>query len=269
MGELLLFVALRRSLVAAPLLLHQLALADVGCDGVRRDPGNRADAQRCANRVGGAFDAEPRERCQVLIKRPVVPEARFTAADAAMPRLNGIADAAVPLRYRTGVVRDRAAATHLVEAITLARLVVVPGLDEQPCVGIGTAIAGVVYATRVELAGTPLVVEFGPATQHQYVRHHAGHDVGDWWAARHIDHRLADQLVHRRRAGGIGARRLDASIRRATTPGDHRRRILSSFLQDGLRGSTADATVHSIALDRHRTFHQQNVPSGIVLDGVV
>src|SRR5208337_2881577 len=130
MGELLLFVALRRSLVAAPLLLHQLALADVGCDGVRRDPGNRADAQRCANRVGGAFDAEPWERSQVLIERLVVPEARFTAADAAMPRLNGIADAAIPLGDRAGVVGHRAPASHLVKAIALARLVVVPGLNE-------------------------------------------------------------------------------------------------------------------------------------------
>src|SRR5208283_4428328 len=107
------------------------------------------------------------ERCQVLVERLVVPEAGSAAAYAPMPRLNGIAHTAIPLRHRAGVVGHRPAAAHLVQAIALPRFVVVPRLNKESGVIVGAAIAGVVHAAGVELTRTALVVELGPTAQHQ------------------------------------------------------------------------------------------------------
>ena len=73
------------------------ALADVGDHGMGRDSGQRGHADRGADGVGRALDAEAGERRQVLVERAVVPEARLAAADAAVARLDGIAGAFVPL----------------------------------------------------------------------------------------------------------------------------------------------------------------------------
>ena len=85
----------------------------------------------------------------------------------------GIAGAFVPLHHRAGVVGDRPLAAHLVKAISLARVLVVPRLDKQAGIVVGAAIAGVVNAAAVELLGPAVVVERRNLAQHQQVRHDA------------------------------------------------------------------------------------------------
>src|SRR5208283_1833613 len=158
------------------------------------------------------FNAETGELRQVLIDRAIVPEALFAATNAAVPRLTGIAGAFIPLGDRAGVVGDGTFAAHLVQAITLARVLVVKCLDEQSGIVIGAAIAGVVHAATVELFGPALTVEFRNLPQHQQVRHHGHHHVGDGRAAGHVDHGLVDQLGDGRSAGGIWLGRLHAAV---------------------------------------------------------
>jgi hypothetical protein len=64
-------------------------------------------------------------------------------------------------------------AAHLVKAIALARVLVVPRLDKQAGIVVGAAIAGVVDAAAVELLGPALAVERRNLAQHQQVGHHA------------------------------------------------------------------------------------------------
>src|ERR1019366_3872923 len=103
----------------------------------------------------------------MLIERPVIPEPSLAATDAAMPRLNGIAGAFVPLHNRTGVVSDRPLAPHLVEAVSLACVLVIPRFDEEAGIVIRPAVAGVVDATPVKLLGPSLIVERRDLSEHQ------------------------------------------------------------------------------------------------------
>ena len=149
---------------------------------------------------------------QVLIERTVIPEAFFAAADAAVARLDRRARAFVPAHHRAGVVGHRALAAHLVKAISLARVLVVPRLDEQAGIVIRPAIAGVVNAASVELLGpaqASRAPESGRAPADASPRHH---HVGDRRAARHVDHRLVHQLVNRRGAGRIRLGGLHAAV---------------------------------------------------------
>src|SRR5664279_2566836 len=96
----------------------------------------------------------------MLVDRTVVPESVLAAANAAVAGLDGVACALVPLHHRAGVVGHGALAAHLVQAVTLARILVVPGLDEQASVVVRTPVAGVVDATPIELLRPPLAVQF-------------------------------------------------------------------------------------------------------------
>src|SRR5512139_3189891 len=117
------------------------ALADVRRDGVRRDTrhGGRADDQ--PDRVGRPLDAEARERREVPVEGPVVPEAGLAAADAAVPRLDRVADAVVPADDAAGVVGNGAPASHLVQAVAALRVLVVERLDEESGVVVRPAVA--------------------------------------------------------------------------------------------------------------------------------
>src|ERR1035441_984022 len=149
----------------------------------------------------------------MLVERAVVPEARLTAANASVARLDGIAGALVPLHHRAGLVGHRTLAAHLVEAISLSRVLIVKGLDKQPCIVIGPPIAGVMYAPAIEFLRPSLAIQCRNLPEHQQVSHHSHHYVGNWRAAGHVDHRLVYQLVNRRGSGRIRLWRLHASIR--------------------------------------------------------
>src|ERR1035438_1518161 len=136
-------------------------LAYVGDHGVRRDPSQRGDTENCANRIRRALNSKAGERCQVLIEGAVVPEALLAATYAAMAGLDGITGAFVPLDHRTGVVGDGAFAAHFVEAIALARVLVVKGLDEQAGIVVRPAIAGVVNAPAVKFLWPAQAVQCG------------------------------------------------------------------------------------------------------------
>ena len=83
-------------------------LAYVGHHRVRRDSGQRGEADHRAHRIRGALHTEAGERGQMLVERAVVPEARLAATDASVAGLDGIAGALVPLGDRAGVIGDRA-----------------------------------------------------------------------------------------------------------------------------------------------------------------
>src|SRR5690349_24499409 len=105
---------------------------DAGADG-------RGD--RAADLVGVRLDPELLDVGQAVIERAVVPEAVFGAADAAMAGLDREGHAAVPPCGRAGVVGRRTLTAHLIEAIALLGLLVVPLLDELTGVEMGPAVA--------------------------------------------------------------------------------------------------------------------------------
>src|SRR5271166_5811054 len=113
---------------------------------MRANADQSANAQGRANRVRCALDAKAGEGSEVTIERLVVPEAGLATANAPVSGLDRVADAAVPLGHRARVVRHGPAAAHLVQAIALARLLVVPGLHEHSSVVVSTPIAGIMYA---------------------------------------------------------------------------------------------------------------------------
>src|SRR5690348_3642145 len=128
----------------------------------------------------------------MLIERPVIPEAIFTAANASVPGLNGIAGAFVPLHDGTCVVSDRSAAAHFVEAIALLCVLVVPRLNKEAGIVVGAAIACVVDASAIELLGAAEAVQRGNLAEDEQMGDHAHHDVGDWRATGNVDDRLVD-----------------------------------------------------------------------------
>src|SRR5690349_8273328 len=106
--------------------------------------------QRRAHPIGACFDARHRNVRQPLIERPVVPEPRLAAANAPMPCCNRKRHAVVPAHSGTGVIRTRAAATHLVQAPSLARPIVIPRFDKLPRIKKWAPIALVVNALSVK-----------------------------------------------------------------------------------------------------------------------
>src|SRR6266702_3537183 len=160
-------MSLRLLLVFRVYFRDHAALAYIGHHRMGRDPGQRHKPDARADRVRGALDAEAGDCRKMLIERSVVPEPRLAAANAAMARLDGIAGALVPLHHRTGVVGHRPLAAHLVQAESLARVLVVPRLDEEAGIVVRPPVAGVVYAAPVELLRTSLVVQRGNLPQHQ------------------------------------------------------------------------------------------------------
>src|ERR1019366_6218296 len=146
---------------------NDFVFADVGHDGVGSNSGQRSNAHCGANRIRGALDSEARERAEMLVEGAIVPESLFAATDAAMARLDGIAGALVPLHHRARIVGNRALAAHLVEAIALARVLVVKGFDEEAGVVVGATIAGVVDAAAIELLWPAQAVECRNLSQHQ------------------------------------------------------------------------------------------------------
>ena len=65
-----------------------------------------------------------------VIEGTAIPEVVFGATEAAVPGFHGPGQAAVPLNCRSGVVRRRSFAAHLVKAIAFAGALVVETLDE-------------------------------------------------------------------------------------------------------------------------------------------
>src|SRR5210317_519329 len=106
-------------------------LCDTRCDRVRCNADGRCARKRAADRVGRRFhvarDTEVGDRA---VETALVPEVVFGAAEAAVARLDRPRQAAVPFDRRAGVVRGRALAADLVQAVALASAFVVELLDE-------------------------------------------------------------------------------------------------------------------------------------------
>src|ERR1035441_8868139 len=96
----------------------------------------------------------------------------------------------VPLDYRAGVIGNRTTASHFVQAIALARILIVERLDEQAGIVVSPTVAGVVHAAAVKLLWPTLAVELGNLTQHKKMRNDTHHHVGDGRAAGGLEHRL-------------------------------------------------------------------------------
>src|SRR2546423_11747250 len=109
---------------------EQFMLAHVGADSVHSHASQRGNADERAHVIGGALDSESGERSEVLIERTVVPESCLAATDASVARLNGIAGRPIPLGHRAGVVGNRAAASHFVQAVSFACFLIVEGFDK-------------------------------------------------------------------------------------------------------------------------------------------
>src|SRR4051812_35819036 len=145
----------------------------MGGDAGADDPGDRA-----ADLVGVRLDPELLDVGQAVIERAIVPEAVFGAADAAVAGLDREGYAAVPPRGRAGVVGGRTLAAHLVEAIALLGLLVVPLLDELAGVEMGAAVALVMDALAVEHLRPALAVQLGDLVEGQDIADDSGHDLG-------------------------------------------------------------------------------------------
>src|SRR5438034_7005872 len=115
----------------------------------------------CTDPVRVLLDAELLDVGQAVVEATLVPEVLLRAADAAVPRLDRERRTLVPAHGGAGVISRRTLAAHLVEAIALARVLVVEGLDELSRVEVRPAIAFVVDALAVECLGPPLTVEVG------------------------------------------------------------------------------------------------------------
>ena len=100
--------------------------------------------------VGIGFNPELVDAGQPVVEGTLVPETLFGTADAAVARLDGEARPLVPADGRACIVGRRAFAAHLVEAVALARVVVVPMLDELAGIEMRASIAFVVNALAVE-----------------------------------------------------------------------------------------------------------------------
>lgn len=94
-------------------------------------------------------------------------------------RTESEAGTAIPFDHAAGVVGHRAFATHFVEAVAFFRVFVVKSFDKQTGVVERTAVAGIVYALRIEGFGSARTVEFGYRTESNQVYQHAGHDFAD------------------------------------------------------------------------------------------
>src|SRR6266496_4051471 len=126
---------------------------------MRHHRGTHHECSTRADPVGILLDAELPDVGQSLVKAALIPEVFFGAADARVPRLDRERRTLVPAHRGAGVVCRRALAAHLVEAVSLARIVVVESFDELPRVEMRSAIALVVDALTVERLGPSLTVE--------------------------------------------------------------------------------------------------------------
>src|SRR5512136_982206 len=149
----------------------------------------RADDAYCghADLIGVFLHAELMDGRKTLVERALVPESFFRTTDAAMAGLDRERNAAVPAHRRAGVVGRRSLAAHLVEAIALARRLVVPFLDELARVEMRAAVAFVVDALRIKHLRPTLTIKLGQLPEGRDVSHDAGHDFRDRRAARHLD----------------------------------------------------------------------------------
>ncbi|MPM14565.1 hypothetical protein SDC9_60929 [bioreactor metagenome] len=249
------------------LLLRALQRGDGGMHrhGAADDGGRGA-----ADLVGVGLDAELLDVGQPVIERALIPEPVFRAADAAVPRLDREGHAVVPAHRRAGVVGGRPLAAHLVEAIALARIFVVPVLDELAGVEMRPAIALVVDALAVEHRRAALTVEFRQPVEGQHVGDDAGHHLGDRRAARHLDDRLVgDDLVHRRRPRRVRCRRLHAAIGGAGAPADDRLGVLGGVFQLLDEGLAADDAEHAVLVERRVALDREDVVALVFLDRVL
>ena len=108
--------------------------ADGGDAGVDRDRAGD-DRRRPSPPTLSAFGLDRRNALivgQPVVERALVPEGVLRAADAAVAGLDRERDAVVPAHGRAGVVGGRALAAHLVEAVALARALVVPVSTNWP-----------------------------------------------------------------------------------------------------------------------------------------
>ena len=235
-----------------------------GDAGAHHGRGDQADL------VGVGLDAELVDVVEALVERPLVPETVLRTADAAVARLDREGHAVVPAHGGAGVVGGRPLAAHLVEAEALARVLVVPLLDELAGVEMRAAVAFVVDALRIEHLRPALAVEFGQPAEGVDEGDDAGHDLGDRRAARHLDDRLVgDDLVDRRGLRRVGLGRLHAAPGGAGAPGDHRHGVGGHFLELLDEGTAAVDAEHAVFVQRRIAFDREDVLALVFFAGLL
>src|SRR5699024_3415519 len=93
------------------------------------------------------------------VERTAIPEAILRTAQAAVTRLDRERNAIIPACGRAGVIGGWPFATHFVQAVTFARGVVIPTLDELSGVKVSAAIAFIVNTLTIEHQRTPHSVD--------------------------------------------------------------------------------------------------------------
>src|SRR5574343_689540 len=132
-----------------------------------------------ADAVCVRFGAKRRDAGHTVIEAALVPEAIFGTADTAVTGLHRPADAAVPAHGRTGVVGGRTLAAHLVQAVPLARPLVIPGFGKLAGIEITAAIAFVVNALAIEHLRAALAIQLRNTVEGQHVGDDTGHHFGN------------------------------------------------------------------------------------------
>ena len=224
-----------------------------------------------ADLVGRGLDAEARERRQVLVERAVVPELGLAAADAAVARLDRVADAAVPAHHAAGVVGDRAAAAHLVEAVAaLAR----SRRRTTRRTGRRRSSAG---GSRCRARAASRTPSGRPRPSSCGMRSKASR----WTIVPAITSAMGGQpgtlmiglpemiLWIGVAPVGFGLGGLDAAVGGAAAPGDDRLGARGGLLHDVQRGAPADAAVDAVVGRRHRALDQHQVLALVLLHRVV
>ena len=228
----------------------------------------RADGagNHLADIVGSRFGAERRNRGNAVVEAAFVPEAFLGTADTPMSGLHRPRNATVPAHGRARVVGGRTLAAHLVQAVPLARTLVIPGFGKLASIEVPTAIALVVNALTVEHLRPPLAIEFRQAIEGQHVGDDASHHFGDRRTARHVDDRLAgDHLVHRRRAGRVGLGGLHATVGSAGAPTDDGLGVGGGFLEHFNERAAAMDAEHAVLVERRIALHGQDVIALVLL----
>ena len=232
------------------------------------DDGSRA--QDRADFVGCGVDSGNHDVGKPLIKRAIVPEVGFAAADAGVAGADGERNAVVPLDGGTRVVRCWPAAAHLIQAPALASPVIVPSLDELASIEERAPVALVVNALPIKHFWTANAIEFRQRVEREDVGKNSSHDLGDWRAAGNIDDGLiGDDLMDWLRSGGIRMRGLHAACGGARAPRHDSFRVRRRLPENVLERFASDGAVHSAVFRWSIAFDREQVPARMIFHHVL
>lgn len=160
---------------------------------------HRADLVGCSLDASGNIQIGNR-----AVKGTTVPEIVFRTTQTIVTRLDRSGQPAVPLDSGTGIVGCRALATHLVQAVALARTFVVKALDELTGIEMWSTVTLVMQALAVEHLWPPLSIQLREPVKAKHVGNDSRHHFRDRRTTRHLDDRLVgNHLVDGYRTGRV------------------------------------------------------------------